>query len=199
MAELEAYKKYDQIKFLSEAQLKVDEAVVTIQKTTVANAADLNDANSTVSTARKTLDLEIEKLKDLQELRKEVERRRQEMRRELRLLEQVLGDDAESKRLQKYEQSLHEMTADELVAEMRILREEIEQLTETVARTALAEGERRFKVAGQVHNRFEWIDTDVTSGEGNLASLLRSRIRVIGGPPRENACALGGAGFAAVG
>ena len=115
----------------------------------------------------------VESLKDLQELRKEVARRRQEMRRELRLLEQVLGDDAESKRLQKYEQSLHEMTADELVAEMRILREEIEQLTETVARTALA--------------------------EGNLASLLRSRIRVIGGPPRENACALGGAGFAAVG
>ena len=67
LAELEAYKKYDQIKFLSEARLKVDEAVVTIQKTTVANAADLNDANSTVSTARKTLDLEIEKLKDLEE------------------------------------------------------------------------------------------------------------------------------------
>jgi len=67
LAELEAYKKYDQKKFLSEASLKVDEAVVTIQKTQVANAADLNDANSTVSTAQKTLELEFEKLKDLEE------------------------------------------------------------------------------------------------------------------------------------
>ncbi len=67
LAELEAYKKYDQVKSLSEAQLKVDEALVTIQKTKVENSGDLNDANSTVSTAQKTLELEIEKLKDLQE------------------------------------------------------------------------------------------------------------------------------------
>ena len=132
----------------------------------------------------------VESLKDLQELRKEVERRRQEMRRELRLLSQVLGNDAEAERLQTYEQSLHEMTAEELVAEMRILREEIEQLKETVSRSASAEGERRFKVTGQVRDRWEWIDDDFTSGEGDLVSLLRSRIRITGAPHEKTRMAI---------
>ena len=45
----------------------MEEAEVTIKKTQVKNAADLNDANSTVLTAQKTLELQIEKLRDLQE------------------------------------------------------------------------------------------------------------------------------------
>ncbi|MEC7905236.1 MAG: HlyD family efflux transporter periplasmic adaptor subunit [Verrucomicrobiota bacterium] len=66
-AELAAYREYDQVKLISASRLAVDEAEVTIKKTQVKNAADLNDANSTVLTAQKTLELQIEKLRDLQE------------------------------------------------------------------------------------------------------------------------------------
>ena len=124
----------------------------------------------------------VESLKELQELRKEVERRRSEMRQELRLLEQVLGEDEEAERLQEYERSLHAMTTEELVAEMRMLREELERLREIVTHSQAAEGERRFSITGQVRNRFEWNDADFTSGDGDLRSLLRSRVRVRGAP-----------------
>ena len=66
-AELAAYREYDQVKLISASRLAVDEAEVTIKKTQVKNAADLNDANSTVLTAQKTLELEIEKLRNFQE------------------------------------------------------------------------------------------------------------------------------------
>jgi hypothetical protein len=132
----------------------------------------------------------VESLKDLQQLRQEVERRRQEMRRELRLLSQVLGKDAEAERLQTYEQSLHEMTAEELVAEMRILREEIEQLKETVSNSASAAGVRRYGVTGQVRHRFAWIDNDFSSGEGDLVSRLRSRVRISGAPHEKTRMAM---------
>ena len=66
-AELAAYREYDQVKIISASQLAVEEAEVTIRKTQVKNAADLNDANSSVLTAQKTLELQIEKLRDLQE------------------------------------------------------------------------------------------------------------------------------------
>ena len=67
LAELAAYKKYDQVKLLSEKQLAVEEAEVNVEKTKVANISDMNDANSTVSTAEKTLELENEKLNDLKD------------------------------------------------------------------------------------------------------------------------------------
>ena len=65
--DLEAYKKYDQASLLSLKRLAVDEAKVNIEKTKVKNTADLSDANSTVYTAEKTLELEKEKLADLRE------------------------------------------------------------------------------------------------------------------------------------
>ena len=65
--DLDAYRKYDQVSLLSVKQLAVDEATVNIEKTKVKNRADLSDANSTVYTAFKTLELEKEKLEDLRE------------------------------------------------------------------------------------------------------------------------------------
>jgi multidrug efflux pump subunit AcrA (membrane-fusion protein) len=65
--DLDAYRKYDRVSLLSLKQLAVDEASVNIEKTKVKNKADISDANSTVYTADKTLDLEKEKLEDLRE------------------------------------------------------------------------------------------------------------------------------------
>jgi multidrug efflux pump subunit AcrA (membrane-fusion protein) len=65
--DLDAYRKYDRVSLLSVKQLAVDEAVVNIEKTKVKNRADLSDANSTVYTAEKTLELEKDKLTDLRE------------------------------------------------------------------------------------------------------------------------------------
>jgi multidrug efflux pump subunit AcrA (membrane-fusion protein) len=65
--DLDAYKKYDRVSLLSLKQLAVKEAEVNIRKTKVKNRADHSDANSTVYTAQKTLELEQEKLTDLQE------------------------------------------------------------------------------------------------------------------------------------
>jgi len=65
--DLDAYRKYDRVSLLSLKQLAVDEASVNIEKTKVKNKADLSDANSTVYTAEKTLELEKEKLDDLRE------------------------------------------------------------------------------------------------------------------------------------
>ncbi|MBO35988.1 MAG: hypothetical protein CMO64_07340, partial [Verrucomicrobiales bacterium] len=67
LADLEAYKKYDQVKLISEKKLAVDEATVNVEKTKVANESEMNDANSSVATAKKTLELEIEKLDDLKD------------------------------------------------------------------------------------------------------------------------------------
>ena len=65
--DLDAYRKYDRVSLLSLKQLAVDEASVNIEKTKVKNKADLSDANSTVYTSEKTLELEKEKLEDLRE------------------------------------------------------------------------------------------------------------------------------------
>ncbi|MFP6899457.1 MAG: TolC family protein, partial [Opitutales bacterium] len=65
--DLEAYKKYDRVSLLSLKRLAVDEAKVNIEKTRVKNKADLSDANSTVYTGQKTLELENDKLDDLRE------------------------------------------------------------------------------------------------------------------------------------
>ena len=62
-----AYLKYDQVSLLNQRELAVDEALVIIEKTTVANIADLRDANSTIATHKKTLELENERLEDLKE------------------------------------------------------------------------------------------------------------------------------------
>lgn len=66
-ADLDAYKKYDQASLISIKQLTVDEAFVNIEKTKVQTVADLSDANSSISTQEKTLNLEKERLEDLRE------------------------------------------------------------------------------------------------------------------------------------
>ena len=64
---LDAYLKYDQVSILNQRELAVDEALVSIEKQKVHNVADLRDANSTIATQKKTLDLEFERLEDLKE------------------------------------------------------------------------------------------------------------------------------------
>ena len=66
-AELDAYLKYDQVSILNQSKLAVDEALVGIEKQNVRNIADLRDANSTIATHAKTLNLEYERLEDLKE------------------------------------------------------------------------------------------------------------------------------------
>ena len=66
-AELEAYIKYDQVSLLSVKELTVDEARVQIEKQKVLNAANMRDALSNVVTNERTLELEKEKLVDLNE------------------------------------------------------------------------------------------------------------------------------------
>ena len=66
-AELEAYIKYDQVSLLSVKELTVDEARVQIEKQKVLNAANMRDALSNVLTNERTLELEKEKLVDLNE------------------------------------------------------------------------------------------------------------------------------------
>jgi hypothetical protein len=127
----------------------------------------------------------VEQLQELQELRNEVERRRGDMRRELRLLQQVLGDDERSGQLNEYERSLQSMTSDELAAELRILREDLERLRQNMEQRNKVGEQPRFAVTGQIRNRLEWSDLDFTSGDGDVVELLRSRLRVTARPQEK--------------
>ena len=127
----------------------------------------------------------VEQLQELQELRNEVERRRGEMRRELRLLRQVLGEDAHSEQLHEYERSLQMMTPDQLASELRILREDLERLREEIIERDKVGEQPRFTVTGQIRNRLEWTDHDFTSGDADVVEMLRSRLRVSARPQRE--------------
>jgi len=66
-ARLEAYKKYEKYDLISNMALTVEEAKVNIAKTKATNIADMRDANATILTQRKTLELEMERLEDLNE------------------------------------------------------------------------------------------------------------------------------------
>jgi len=123
----------------------------------------------------------VEQLKELQELRLEVGRRRAELQRELRLLKQVMGEEA-TEELAPFERSLGGMSADEVSAELRMLREELERLRDQLVQTQLGAQEERFAVSGQARTRFEWNDADFASGQADLAQLMRSRVRVVGRP-----------------
>ena len=127
----------------------------------------------------------VEQLQELQELRNEVERRRGEMRRELRLLQQVLGEDERITQLNEYESSLQSMSSDELAAQLRILREDIERLRQELEQRENVGEQPRFTVTGQIRNRLEWADLDFTSGDGDVVELLRSRLRVTARPQDE--------------
>ena len=113
-----------------------------------------------------------EKLKDLQELRQEVERRRAELRRELTVLKQVLGEEPRQDLLELAGGALG-MTPEELGAEVRILREEVDRLREQMQREQLTATEAKVEITGVVRSRLEWSDTDFTSGSADLRQLLR--------------------------
>lgn len=123
----------------------------------------------------------VEQLKDLQELREEVTRRRMELRRELRLLKQVLGDGVDEEHGEQAI-SVGGMTGEELAAEVRMVREELERLRERVVREELGQEDQQLRVTGEVRTRFEWNDEDFTSGAADLLQLMRSRVRVMGRP-----------------
>ena len=126
----------------------------------------------------------VDSLQELQELRQEVERRRAELRRELRLMKQVLGEDEEPELFQLAGPD-GSMTASELAAELRILREEIERLRQALTRRELSDRDARFEITGEVRSRLEWFDTDFTSGDANLEEFLRSRVAVTGKPRHD--------------
>ena len=129
-------------------------------------------------------DSTVETLQELQELRKEVERRRNEMRRELTLLRQVLGHEVEPE-LEGGFGALGGMTPDELAAELRILREEIERLRDKITAEQLEARQERLDISGVVRTRFEWADTDFVSGAANVRELMRSRIKLTGRPRHD--------------
>ncbi len=129
-------------------------------------------------------DSTVETLKELQELRKEVERRRNEMRRELTLLRQVLGQEVEPE-FEGGFMSLGGMTPDELAAELRILREEIERLRDKITQEQLEARQERFDLTGTVRTRLEWSDIDFVSGDANVRQLMRSRVKLTGRPRHD--------------
>ena len=126
----------------------------------------------------------VEQLKELQELRKEVDRKKAELRRELRLLKDVLGD-APRDELMELAGGSGSLTAEELGAELRILREEIERLRQAMARERLTAEDPRFDVQGSTRSRLEWSDIDFTGGDGNVLQLLRTKVRLVGNPRHD--------------
>jgi len=67
IAELKAYKKYEQVKLEREKELEVDAAIVRIKQQKVLNKANKRDADSDILTAEKTLEIEKAKLEKLNE------------------------------------------------------------------------------------------------------------------------------------
>lgn len=126
----------------------------------------------------------VEQLKELQELRKEVDRKKAELRRELRLLKDVLGEEPRDE-LMELAGGVDGMTAEELSAELRILREEIERLRQSVARESLSAEDARYEIEGDTRTRLEWTDDDFVSGGADLRQLLRTRFRVTGNPRHD--------------
>lgn len=127
----------------------------------------------------------VEQLKELQELRKEVDRKKAELRRELRLLRDVLGEEPQPELMELAGGSIGGMTSEELAAELRILREEIDRMRQSMARERLTAEDGRFDVQGNTRTRLEWGDTDFSSGDGDVRQLLRTKIRVTGSPRHD--------------
>lgn len=124
-------------------------------------------------------------LQELQELRKEVDRKKAELRRELRLLRDVLGEEPQDELMELAGGAIGGMTGDELAAELRILREEIDRLRQAMARERLTAENSKFDVQGNTRTRLEWGDTDFTGGNGDVRQLLRTKVRVTGNPRHD--------------
>jgi len=119
-----------------------------------------------------------ELLQELRELQKEVEKRRTQLQQEIRLLKQVLEEEI-PEGVEQLDLLADTMSQEELEAEIRILREELE-----ILRQALQRQEKRpaFQIRTQVRTRFEWNDDDFTTGRADLLQLLRTRLGVEGAP-----------------
>lgn len=125
----------------------------------------------------------VESLKELQELRKEVDRRKSAMRKELRLLREVLGESAaEAAEPYRSDRATGALKAKELAAELRLLREELEAVRGAIELPREDGDPTRFSVGGQVRTRLEWNDEDFNNGRADVLQLLRSRLRVEGYP-----------------
>ena len=138
---------------------------------------------------------ELKELKEEVELRRakfrhQVERQRAELKRELQLLSTALsGEITETPDDETATMPAAEtMSREELEAELRILREEIEQLKDQIARRDEGEAspaELPFKVKGQVRTRLEWNDNDFISGDADQVHLLRTRIGISAQPHKH--------------
>ncbi len=124
-------------------------------------------------------------LKELQELRHEVDRKKAELRRELRLLRDVLGEEPQDELMELAGGAIGGMTGDELAAELRILREEIDRLRQTMARERLTAEDAKFDIQGNTRTRLEWGDTDFMAGDGDVRQLLRTQVRFTGNPRHD--------------
>ncbi len=138
-----------------------------------------------VPTAAPAQDNTVEQLKELQELRKEVDRKKAELRRELRLLKDVLGEEPRDELMELADGSIGGMTAEELAAELRILRDEIDRLRQAMARGRLTAEDARFEVQGSTRTRLEWGDIDFVAGDADVRQLLRTKVRVTGNPRHD--------------
>ncbi len=121
-----------------------------------------------------------ELLRELEQLKKEVERRRASLNRELSVLKQALGSQESASQIPSVEAGM--MTRTELEAELRMMREELQILREEMAKKRPAGTAGRVKIQGQMRTRIEWIDNDFQIGRADLAHLLRTRVSVIGAP-----------------
>ena len=121
-----------------------------------------------------------ELLRELEQLKKEVERRRASLNRELSVLKQALGSQESASQVPSVEAGMMRRT--ELEAELRMMREELQILREEMAKKRPAGTAGRVKIQGQMRTRFEWTDNDFQIGRADLAHLLRTRVSVIGAP-----------------
>lgn len=145
--------------------------------------------SSSAAVAQSTQEM-LEELERLQQqvqsqraqVQRQVEERKRTLQQEQRLLQQVLGNEQGGDRADAMSNM---MTRQELEAELRILRDEIEVLRRQVSQRRDGDGEEKLRMNLQVRSRLEWKDTDFSSGRADLRHLLRSRWSV-DATPRAN-------------
>ena len=145
--------------------------------------------SSSAAVAQSTQEM-LEELERLQQqvqsqraqVQRQVEERKRTLQQEQRLLQEVLGDEQDGDRADAMSNM---MTRQELEAELRILRDEIEVLRRQVSQQRAGDGDEKLRMNLQVRSRLEWSDTDFSSGRADLRHLLRSRWS-IDAAPRAN-------------
>lgn len=143
--------------------------------------------SSSAAAAQSTQEM-LEELERLQQqvqtqraqVQQQVEERKRALQQEQRLLLQVLDGEQGG----EAGPMSNMMTRQELEAELRILREEIEVLRRQVAQRGDVDGAKKVRMNLQVRSRLEWNDKDFSSGRADVLHLLRSRWSV-DATPRE--------------